>query len=132
MKKLIYTFCIISLFLSFSFNLRLSAPAHTLVVFEGSDWCVYCEKFSKDVLSDQTFISYLQKNDIQIVKVDFPQRLKQSKEVKERNKLYAEKYDFEGVFPTIVITSKEDYKKLYYKTGMQTKEMIALIDGQLK
>ena len=131
MKKLIYTICIISVLSTLSF--RTQPPAgYTLVVFEGSDWCVYCEKFNKDILSDKAFTDYLEKNDIQVVKVDFPQRIKQTKEVKERNRMYAERYNFEGIFPTLVITGKDNYRKLYYKTGMQAEEVIALIDDQLK
>ncbi len=132
MKKLIYTFYIICILLLLSFRIHPTVPAYTLIVFEGSDWCVYCDKFNKDVLSDKIFTDYLQKKGITMVKVDFPQRVKQSREVKERNRQFAEKYDFEGVFPTIVISANQEYKKLYYKTGMRAEEVISLIEGELK
>ncbi len=132
MKSIKYALSIVCILLLSSFRMYAPDPAHTLIVFEGSDWCVYCDKFNKEVLSDKTFTDYLQQKGITMVKVDFPQRIKQSREEKERNRRIAEKYAFEGVFPTIVIsTGGDEYKKLYYKTGMRAGDVITLIEGEL-
>lgn len=85
-----------------------------LVVFEGSDWCSNCRKFEKNILQDSLVIDFLQKEKIQIIRVDFPQKKKISKEQEQINKQYAEKYQFEGVFPTIVLSRTDTllYNKL--------------------
>lgn len=75
-----------------------------LIVFEGSDWCSNCRQFESAVLSDERFIEYLEKEHIKLTKVDFPQREKLSPEQQEINRKYAEKYQFAGVFPTIVLS----------------------------
>jgi len=91
---------------------------HELIIFEGSDWCANCHSLNKKILSTAPFKEYIQNSNITLVKVDFPQRKKQSKEEIEKNIELAEKYKFDGNFPMIVISSKnnEDYKTLTYSS----------------
>ncbi|MGQ1788351.1 MULTISPECIES: thioredoxin fold domain-containing protein [unclassified Saccharicrinis] len=109
------------LFLSFSFlnivgidNLR---PSYQLIVFEGSDWCVNCIRIEKKVLGQPDFMEFLKHNNIQLIRVDFPQRIKMSKEQKRFNSDLAEKYNFDGTYPSIVIsqTGSSEFKKITYK-----------------
>lgn len=82
-------------------------PQYKLVVFQGSDWCSNCIKLENNILSDSDFIQYLEKNNITLDRIDFPRWIKQSKEVIEKNNAIAEQYDFDGNFPTIILTTKE-------------------------
>jgi thioredoxin-related protein len=95
-----------------------SASAYKLIVFEGSDWCKKCIRFEKEVLNDPEFRSTLSDWDIELEIIDFPQRKKQSKEEQDYNATIAEKYHFNGVFPTILLsrTDKEDYLDIPYST----------------
>lgn len=74
-----------------------------IIVFEGSDWCVNCIQLEKNILSDAAFIEFSQKNEIKIERIDFPQRKKQDKEIERYNAEMAEKYNFDGTFPTVIL-----------------------------
>lgn len=78
-----------------------------LIIFQGSDWCSKCIKLEKTILSDSTFQKYLNQNNIDMELVDFPQRKKMDEIQKEKNKSIAEKYDFSGSFPTILLVNGE-------------------------
>lgn len=75
-----------------------------------------CRRLDRNVLTDPTFDSYLDVNRIELVRVDFPQRDKQEAHVKHRNDSIAEKYDFEAVFPSIVLVDLKSntHTKLSY------------------
>lgn len=105
---------------------------YTLIVFEGSDWCSVCRKFEKEILKNSTVITYLQENNIKVKRIDFPQRKKMSKEQKEANKKYAEKYNFKGLFPTIVFTysKKEKYYTLT-STKIKPRDFIKWLENKI-
>lgn len=69
-----------------------------LVEFTGSDWCPPCIAMRKNVFSKKEFVEAASKKYI-LVELDFPNG---DKEVKEKNKPYAEKYKIEG-FPTVIL-----------------------------
>ncbi len=97
-----------------SFSFPNPCTKYQLIVFEGSDWCASCRKLEKNVLSDSAFITFLQNNQIELLKVDFPQRQKQPADLKKKNEQLAQKYQFKGEFPTLVLTSLEgsDFKQI--------------------
>ena len=72
-----------------------------LVNFTGSDWCVWCERLRNEVFNKQEFKDYA-KDNLVLVKLDFPRNLKQSEEVKRYNRRLLNKYGVRG-FPTILI-----------------------------
>jgi thiol-disulfide isomerase/thioredoxin len=76
-----------------------------LYVFSGSDWCTSCIKLERKVLSDSLFLEKLVQHDLKLEKIDFPQRIKLSTEVKKYNESIAEKFGFNGVFPTLILFS---------------------------
>ena len=100
---------------SFAFVTKHSGleKKYQLIVFEGSDWCVKCRLMNKNIFSDSTFTRFLQQHNIGLVRVDFPQHNKQAAEEKILNEKIAEKYHFNGAFPTLIL-SKTD--TLLYKT----------------
>jgi thioredoxin-related protein len=67
---------------------------HVLLDFTGSDWCGPCIQLRKQVFSRPEFSSYAQKNLI-LVEVDYPQRKKQSTELKKQNEKLAKRYDID-------------------------------------
>jgi thioredoxin-related protein len=76
-----------------------------LVDFTGSDWCGYCIKLHKEVFSTKEFQDYADKN-LVLVELDFPQKKKQSSELKKANKELQDKYKIEG-FPTVTVLNTE-------------------------
>jgi thiol-disulfide isomerase/thioredoxin len=111
------------LFVSLLLVAFLSTPTRTLpalyklYVFEGSDWCTNCKRLDKNVLSQPAFQDFLQAKKIELVLVDFPQRKKLSKEQREINEKIAEKFAFEGAYPTLVLEKLDGlaYTKLAYQ-----------------
>lgn len=75
-----------------------------LIVFEGSDWCAKCIRFNDQVLADSTFQAYMQGAGISLVRADFPQRRKLSLDEDRANAALAQKYGFQGTFPTVLLT----------------------------
>ena len=102
---------LILLFVSlFNFATVEDSPNFKLIVFEGSDWCVNCIQLEKNILSDAVFIEYSQTKEIEIERIDFPQRKKQDKEIEKYNAEMAEKYEFDGTFPTVILIEEERSK----------------------
>jgi thiol-disulfide isomerase/thioredoxin len=94
----------ILLLLLFPFS-SLSDPP-TLLIFTGSDWCPNCRRLEKKILSDTAFINYA-KNRLLIEFADFPQHKKQDPGTIEKNKALAKKYNFQGIYPTILILDND-------------------------
>jgi thiamine biosynthesis lipoprotein len=72
------------------------------LVFSGSDWCMPCVKFEKEVLNDPGFLAFAKEN-LVILKADFPQRKKQDKALVIQNEGLAEKYNPQGYFPHLLL-----------------------------
>lgn len=94
----------------------LERPALQLIVFEGSDWCSNCRHFERYVLSDSLFQSFLSTQQIELVKVDFPQRKKLDATTLSNNKKLASQYQFDGSFPTIILARKDTllFRRIHY------------------
>ena len=83
--------------------------------FTGSDWCGWCIRLDREVFSQKAFIKYA-KNDLVLLKLDFPQRKKLSEALQKQNRELAKKFGIRG-FPTIVIVDAEG--KEIARTGYQ-------------
>lgn len=70
--------------------------------FTGSDWCEWCIKLKKEVFSQPKFKEYAAKNLI-LVELDYPIQKPQSVEIKKQNAQLLDKYNSEGLFPTIIL-----------------------------
>ena len=86
-----------------------------LIDFTGSDWCGWCIRLDREVFSQKAFIKYA-KNDLVLLKLDFPQRKKLSEALQKQNRELAKKFGIRG-FPTIVIVDAEG--KEIARTGYQ-------------
>ena len=69
--------------------------------FTGSDWCGYCIRLDKEILSKPQFKEYAAKN-LVLVEVDFPRRKPQSEDLQKQNLELAHQFGIQG-FPTIVV-----------------------------
>ena len=89
-----------------------------LIEFAGSDWCVPCMQMEKDVFSQREFIEFA-KNNLVLLKLDFPRRKKLPPEEKEQNQKLGEQFTIEG-FPTYVLVNP---------TGKELKRQIGYVEG---
>jgi len=83
------------------------------VDFSGSDWCGWCIKLHKEVLSQKEFLDYA-KDNLVLVLIDFPRKSAQTPEEKQQNNALADQYKVDG-FPTVLLLSPEG--KVIARTG---------------
>lgn len=86
-----------------------------LVNFTGSDWCIWCQRLNNEVFSKKEFEEFAKEN-LVLVKIDFPKNIEQSMETKMYNNQLAQRFGVEG-FPTIFILNKNGEVTL--QTGYQ-------------
>ncbi len=75
------------------------------VYFAGSDWCGWCDRFHKEILTTSRFESYLDENFVPVL-IDFPRGIEQSEELKAANEVLARRMGVQG-FPTIILMDAE-------------------------
>ena len=89
-----------------------------LIDFTGSDWCPWCVKFDKDVLSTGKFAAYAQSK-LVLVLADFPNHTAQSSALKQANEELKKQFQVSG-FPTLVVlnsSGKEIGRQVGYASG---------------
>lgn len=92
-----------------------------LILFTGSDWCIWCKKLESEVLGQDGFASKVAA-DFVLLKLDFPRNKELAQPIKLQNdKLKAEfkeKYNFRG-YPTVYLTNDQGvpYAKTGYRQG---------------
>lgn len=96
-----------------------------LIKFTGTDWCGWCIKIEKEIFSKEEFKAYAKENLI-LMEVDFPEKKKQSAEVKEQNKKLDKEFKIEG-YPTIFLIDSEG-KKLSEDIGYREGGPQAYVD----
>jgi len=79
-----------------------------LLNFTGTDWCGWCIKIEKEIFSKEEFKAYA-KEHLVLMEVDFPEKKKQSDEVKAQNKALDKEFKIEG-YPTIFLIDAEGKK----------------------
>lgn len=103
-----------------------------LLDFTGSDWCGYCIKLDKEVFSTAKFKSWAKEN-VVLVKVDFPKSKKLPAKQQEKNDELKKKYPFNG-YPTITLVDAEGKalgSKSGYKPGSGPADYITGLEGIL-
>jgi len=101
-----------------------------LMLFTGSDWCGYCINLEDNVLSKSTWESFAKEN-LVLLKVDFPRRKKLSKSQSRENSELQKKYGIRG-FPTLVLVDASGKKINQFGYGGQSpKDFISLVEGKL-
>ena len=74
----------------------------TLLIFSGSDWCLPCIRFNREVVINPLFTNFSNEN-LTTQIADFPQHKKLTKEEVEQNELLAERYNPQGYFPFVLL-----------------------------
>ena len=87
------------------------------MLFTGSDWCVWCERMEKEILSTPQFANFAAKRLILLV-VDFPRSIELPEARMKKNRKLRNKYGI-SIYPTVVITDSEGavLGRLPYKNG---------------
>jgi protein disulfide-isomerase len=85
-----------------------AAHKFLLLNFTGSDWCGWCIKFDKEVLSQTPFRDFA-RNNLVLVELDFPRSKPQPPELRKQNRELAQQYEVVG-FPTIVVLNSDGQK----------------------
>jgi thioredoxin-related protein len=78
---------------------------NVLLDFTGSDWCPWCIRMDKEVLTTREFGTYADKN-LVLMLVDFPQTKQLPQNLQDQNNDLQKKYAIEG-FPTFVLVGKD-------------------------
>ncbi len=76
-----------------------------LALFTGSDWCPYCIKLEKNVLTQPEFKRYTRDN-VVLLYLDFPRKKQLDAKLAAQNNSLAEKYKIVG-FPTSLLLSAD-------------------------
>lgn len=86
-----------------------------LLCFSASDWCHWCKRLAKEIIDTAEFQDRVCENFI-FVKLDFPKKLKQSKEIQKQNDHLLELYHVEG-FPVLLVvdSSGKEIARTSYK-----------------
>jgi thiol-disulfide isomerase/thioredoxin len=104
-----------------------------LYIFEGSDWCTNCARLERKILADTVFQREISLLKVKVERIDFPQRTKLPSDLKEYNDRIAEKFGFDGTFPTLIIfrTETDRSRRIFYHNE-SVEEMIQMIRNNLK
>ena len=95
-----------------------------LVLFTGSDWCGWCIRLRKDVLSKSEFKKFAADRKLVLVYIDFPRKAKIPAETKKRNRQLAAQYEVKG-YPTTILFGP-DGKELGRMPGYSAQYIEAL------
>jgi protein disulfide-isomerase len=110
-------------------NQARSENKMVLLDFTGSDWCGWCIKFDKDVLSTGQFTGYA-KSKLVLVTLDFPSHKEQDAALKQANQEIRKRFGVNG-FPTFVLLNSAG-RELGRQTGYLNggpDAFIAKLDG---
>ena len=81
-----------------------------LINFTGSDWCIWCQRLEREIFVKPEFKREIVK-DFVLVKLDFPQKKAQSREIAKQNfelkKTFERRYGQIG-YPTLFLTDPND------------------------
>ena len=94
-----------------------SQHKHLFLFFTGSDWCGWCKRLNREILSTSDFQKYASEK-LVLVKLDFPRSHPQPADVKQQNEQLAAHFRIEG-FPTVIVLdpSGKPLGKLGYQEG---------------
>lgn len=86
-----------------------------LVNFTGSDWCGWCIRLKSEVFDHKEFKDYAKEN-LVLLKLDFPRSIYQTPELKRQNGQLQQAFGIRG-YPTILLLNAEG--KEIGRTGYQ-------------
>lgn len=103
-----------------------------LLVFSGSDWCLPCIRFEKNILTDSAFRNFAGERFV-ILEADFPQRKKIPAPRRSQYEALAGEFNTEGAFPKIVLlTPDKTLLAVLPYTGQSPADFIGELRKSLK
>ena len=72
-----------------------------LLLFTGSDWCPWCIRLEKEILSTPAFLAFARSN-LVLVKLDFPRSIPQPAQLVAQNQKLQRQYGIGG-YPTVIV-----------------------------
>ena len=72
-----------------------------VVLFEGSDWCLWCKKLEKETFTQADWKTFAAKN-LVLLKCDFPHKTSQAEPLAKQNAALIDELKTENRFPTLV------------------------------
>jgi len=100
------------------------------MLFSGSDWCSYCKRFHKDILSKKTWLDYADRRFVMLL-VDFPKHYVQTAQVKEQNRKLADQYKINGLPHVIVFDGDHIVTHAHYMNNHTASMYVDYIDNLL-
>ena len=99
-----------------------------LMFFTGSDWCGWCHKLQREVLTTEEFVERVS-DEFVFVEIDFPRRHTLSPTLTAQNRMLSRQYSVRG-FPTILILDPDSNPVMVtgYKDGGGKKYAKHLLD----
>ncbi len=94
-----------------------------LVVFTGSDWCVWCQRLHEEVFTSSDFRDWIHEQSLLCVVIDFPRQTQQPAAIEQRNQELLQAYGgFVTAYPTVLILDRSGsvLAKLGYVPGGPT------------
>ena len=79
-----------------------------LLYMTGSDWCGWCKKLEKEVISQPAFMDFTNRHFV-LMEADYPRKKEQAPELKKQNAELEKKYLADG-YPTIWVLDSEGNK----------------------
>jgi thiol-disulfide isomerase/thioredoxin len=111
----------------------LNPDEAVLYIFEGSDWCTHCARLEKNILTNEAFLKEIGALNIKLERIDFPQRTQLPPETRKYNDEIAEKFGFDGTFPTLILVRMDSEKTrriIYHNESVET--MLQMIRNNLQ
>ena len=90
---------------------------HVFLFFTGSDWCGWCKRLQREILSTPEFARFAGEKLI-LVELDYPRAKPQAPELKRQNAVLQRSYQIEG-YPTVVVLDEngKTVGRLGYQEG---------------
>lgn len=76
-----------------------------MLLFTGSDWCIWCKRLQAEILSKPEFTAYAGAH-LVLVELDFPRQKEQPPALKAQNEKLAEKYGVDS-YPTVIVLNAD-------------------------
>jgi len=89
-----------------AFELAQASGKRVMLVFSGSDWCIPCIRFNKQILADSSFLHFAEEK-LVLLEADFPQRKKIAAPLRSQYDSLAAAFNPQGAFPQVVLLSAE-------------------------
>ncbi|MEQ1842298.1 MAG: thioredoxin family protein [Verrucomicrobiales bacterium] len=90
---------------------------HVFLFFTGSDWCGWCMRLQKEILTKPEFTAYAGEK-LVLVELDFPHRRPIAPALKAQNQELARKFGIQG-YPTVIVLNSAGKKvaEMGYQEG---------------